>query len=180
MLQAVRSSVGQQPAHRRLPEDISQTFLEGVPVQFDVVPNGGIIEWDGVMPITTNGIVGVSKEGASGLTTFGVPKVLTYGKVNYQPGAVKIPAGAPMNDARIATDLAVADTVFKGQVGPSQSVAATDFNKSYGMTKDSDGHWYIDKTATANPVVKIVGFDQFDTVRGVRFVFLASAMAQIE
>ena len=185
LLDAVRSTTQEQPPHRRLPEDAAMTFLEGVPVTYNTT-TGGVNEWNGTS--FTGLIAGVSKEGASNLTTVGVPKTLTYGSVPNQPGAVKIPMGAPLNDGRIGLDLAVSSTVFKGQINPTgQTLAATDVGKSYGLTKDSDYHWYVDKTKTTTSgsgssnqaVVEIVGLDQFDTTRGVRFVFLAAAQQGI-
>ena len=180
MIDAVRSVVGAQPNHRRLAEDAAQTFLEGVPVTLNT-GTGGVNEWGGLG--LSNNILGISKEAASNLTTVGVPKTLTYGSVPNQPNAVKIPMGAPLNDGRIGVDTADGGTIFKGQVGPSQTTALTDVGKQYGMTKDSDNHWYVDKTKTtttgsassSDAVVEIVALDQFDTARGVRFVFLSTA-----
>ena len=180
IINAVRSVVGAQPAHRRLAEDATQTFLEGVPCTFNT-STGGVNEWNGTS--YTGAIVGVSKEGASNLTTVGVPKTLTYGSVPYQPGAVKIPMGAPLNDGRIGLDISDTNTIFAGQVGPSQTTATTDIGKSYGLTKDSDNRWYVDKNKTTTSgsgssnqaVVEVVALDQFDVTRGVRFRFLAAA-----
>ena len=69
--------------------------------------------------------------------------------------------------------LAVDDTVFYGQVGPAQTPVASDVGKQYGMTIDTDGHWFIDRTKVgAAAVVVIVKLDDNDTTRGVHFQFL--------
>lgn len=176
LIKAARSVTGAQPDHRRLPEDAAMTFLDGVPVTLNTT-TGGINEWDGTT--YTGAIAGFSAEGASNLTTVNVPKTLTYGSVPNQPAAVKIPMGAPLNDGRIEVAMAVSDTIFHGQVKSDQLFAITDVGKSYGMTKDSDNHWYVDKTkGTPNIGVIIVGGDQFDT-RGVYFRVLAAAQQQI-
>lgn len=162
-----------QPRIRRMPEKAAGTFLMGVPVQFDPVA-AGIKEWDGTT--VTQGIAGISKEPASNLTATGVKQfqVLTNSPVPYQPLAQAIVRGAPYNDGLIGFEEAVQSTIFFGQVGPAQTVAATDLGLQYGMSKDSDGHWFVDKTKTggANAVVQIVKLDPIDTVRGVQFTFL--------
>ncbi len=177
LIQATRSVVGQQPDHRRLAEDAAQTFLDGAPVMVKQ-STGGVVEWDGTT--VASGIAGVSKSDASNLTTIGTPQTLTYGKVVNQPFAVKIPMGAPLNDGRIGVDTSDASTVFRAQVGPAQSTAVTDLTKQYGLTKDSDGHWYVDKTKTgASAVVVVQGFDNWDKTRGVRISFIPAAQQQL-
>lgn len=174
LIRAVRTANGQQPTHRRVPEGASKTFKDGVPV---MLSGGYLTEWDGTT--VALGIAGVSKEGASNLSSAGVAKTLTYGEVVNQSSAVKIPMGAPLNDGRCAVDVADDNTIFFAQINPTgQTLAATDLGKSYGMTKDSDGHWYVDKTKSTvgtNTVCAIVAFDQYDTVRGVHIKFLAAA-----
>lgn len=169
------TSSGNQPRVRRLAEKSAQTFLMGVPLQWDPVA-AGLKEWDGV---TIPGIVGISKEPASNLTATGVKQFqqLTNSPVPNQPLAQPIVRGAPYNDGRTGFEVANADTTFFGQVGPAQTVAATDELTSVGLTKDSDGHWFLDKNKVgANAVVQITKLDTIDTVRGVQFVFLPSAI----
>lgn len=169
---AIRTVSGNQPNCDRIIEDASQTFLLGVPVQ--IAADGGIKEWDGVT--TTNAIAGISNEAASNLTTLGVAKTLTFGSVPFQSSAVNIPRGAPLNDGRIGLYSAAPDNVFFGEVGPSQTPVAADLGLSYGLTKDTDGHWFVDRTKTgASVVVKIVKLDTIDTARGVHFVILPAA-----
>jgi hypothetical protein len=189
MIYATRSATGEQPPHRRLHEKAAQSFQEGVPVMVDPV-TGFLIEWDGVT--VANGIAGVSKENGSSLTTSGVPKTLTYGSVVNQSSAVKIPMGAPLNDGRCGVDLATPNTVFFAEVGSAQgggSLTQANVGKQYGMTKDTDGHWYVDTAkAGASAVCTVVALGPgygpaagapsssiaFDS-RAVLISFLASA-----
>ena len=160
-------------------EEATQSFKRGVPVQQDVV-TGGIQEWDGTT--IARGIAGISQEAGSSLTTTGVPKTLTFGSVPNQSAAVNIPRGAPINDGKVGLDLIVSDTVFFAEVGPAQTTAATDVGVEYGMTKDADGQWYVDKTKTTigtNTVCRVVKLDPLDTARGVHIVFI-DAVQQIQ
>jgi hypothetical protein len=184
-IKAVRSVTGSQPNHRRLREDAAQAFLPGVPLTMNVA-TGGVNEWDGVT--IAGKICGVSKEPGAGLTTVGVTKTASYGAgtIPNQPLATKIMRGAPLNDGRTGVDTSSEDTVFHAQVGPAQVYAITDDGKAYGLTKDTDNHWYVDKTKTlisgaagaSQAVVLVVRGDEFDT-RGVSFKFLKVAQQEI-
>jgi hypothetical protein len=178
VINAIRTISGNQPIIRRLNEKAAQTFLMGVPVMMDVAV-GAIVEWDGAT--IAQGIAGICDEAASNLTTTATPKTLTFGSVPNQSAAVNIPRGAPLNDGRIGVELANIDTVFQGQVGPAQTTAVTDVGKQYGMTKDADNHWYVDKTKTTvgtNTVCTIAKLDPYDTARGVQFTFI-NAVQQV-
>lgn len=169
-IHSVQTVSGNQPRVRRIIEDATQTFLNGTPVMLHST-NGAVKVWDGSTLLL--GIAGFVNEPASNLTTAGVAKTLSYGSVPYQASAQNIPMGAPLNDGRIGFEVANDDTVFRGQVGPSQSVTAANVGIQYGMTLDSDGHWYVDTTkTTVNAVcviVKIDPQDQSSTPRGVYF-----------
>lgn len=172
-----RSNTGEQTTIRRINEKNGQTFLLGVPVQ---VTAGSVQEWDGTT--IARGVAGVSKEAASNLTTTGVAKTLTFGVVPNQAAAANIPRGAPLNDGRLGLVIADDEGVFYAQVGPSQTTAATDVGVYYGMTKDTDGHWFIDKTKTTqgtNTVAVVVKLDPFDTTRGVHIRFQKEAQQEI-
>jgi hypothetical protein len=173
MIHAIRTVSGNQPVMDRLPEEATQTFLDGVPVQIAV--DGGVKEWDG--STLAAGIAGFSREAASGLATVNVPKTQSFGSVPNQALAVNITRGAPLNDGKVGLEAAAADSIFLGQINPAgQTLSIADVGVNYGMTKDSDGHWYVDKTKTAgNAVVKIVALDDRDTIRGVQFVVLSAA-----
>ena len=183
-IHAVGTVSGNQARMRRIIEEASQTFLVGVPVQI-AAGDGGLKEWDGTT--LASAIAGFSKEAGNNLAVLGVAPTasvpsaqsLTFGSVPFQASAKNI--GRPLfNDGRIGFEVAELDNIFSGQINPTgQTLAATDVGKTYGMTKDSDGHWFVDKTKTgANAVVQIVKLDPGDqsaTPRGVYFVVLAAA-----
>ena len=177
IIYATRSTADTQPGIRRIIELAGQTFLNGTPVQIDAA-TGAVRAWDGTT--VTAGIAGFTKEPGANLTTTGVPKTLTYPPPPpYQPLAVNIPAGAPINDGRNGFEIATDSTIFYGQVGPAQTAVAADVGAAYGLTIDTDGHWYVDKTKTgATSVVKVVKLAQFDT-RGVQFVVMTPAQQQV-
>lgn len=195
-IHSIQSVSGNQPRIRRIIEELGQVFLSGTPLQM-VAADGGVKAWDGATLV--NAIVGFSKEAASNLaatapspltTTIGIggpagaqgAKVLSFGAVPFEPSAINIPRGAPLNDGRIGFEAADVDTVFYGQVGPAQTTVAGDVGKTYGMTIDTDNHWFVDKTKTGGTVVvQIVKLDPNDlsaTPRGVYFIVLPAA-AQI-
>lgn len=191
-IHSIQTVSGQQPRIRRLIEEAGQVFLSGTPLQ--IAADGGAKAWDGAT--LANAIAGFSKEPASNLaalattpltTTIGIggpagaqgAKVLSFGAVPFEPSAVNIPRGAPFNDGRVGFETASIDTVFYGQVGPAQTTVASDVGKQYGLTIDTDNHWFVDKTKVgANAVVQIVKLDPNDlstTPRGVYFIVLAAA-----
>lgn len=167
---------GSQPRIRRLPEKNAQTFIMGVPVMIDAATNS-IKEWDGVT--VAQGIAGVAKEPASNLTATGVKQfqALANNPVVNQPLAQKIVRGAPYNDGRIGFEMADTDIQFFAQVGPLQTQANVGaVGSQFGMTKDADGHWFVDTTKVgAAAVCQVVKLDTIDTVRGVWIVFLPTA-----
>ena len=180
---------GNQNRMTRFNEDAAQTFLAGTPLQINNA-TGALKAWDGVT--ISNGIAGICKEFGANLTTAGVPLGttqpasnapqvgggITFGSVQNEPAAQNL-SRPYFNDGKTSVVLAIPDNVFYGQVGPAQTVVATDIGKQYGMTKDADGHWFVDKTKTGvSACVVIVGFDNWDTTRGVLFTFL-SAVGQI-
>jgi hypothetical protein len=175
---------GNQNRMSRVNEDAAQTFLAGTPLQLNNA-TGALKAWDGVT--ITNGIAGIGKEFGANLTTAGVPLGttqapsnapqvgggITFGSVQTEPAAFNL-SRPYFNDGKTGVVLAITDNVFYGQVGPAQVTAQTDIGKSYGMTKDADGHWYVDKTKTGvSACVVVTGLDNWDTTRGVLFTFLA-------
>lgn len=176
LIRSIRTVSGNQPEARRVKEKAAQTFKAGVPLDLDA--GGFVKEWDGAD--LTEDIIGISQEAGANLTTDGVPKTLTFGSVPNQAAAVNIPRGAPINDGRIGFDVANLDTVWFGQVSPAQTALQADIGINYGLTKDADGQWFVDKAKTgAAAAVRIVALDQNDTVRGVHFVFLNAVIAQL-
>ncbi len=188
LIASKRTISGNQPQIRRLPEEALQTFLDGTPVQL-AAADSGVQAWDGVTVV--NGIAGFAKEIASNLAATGVQPTFVVGSavgpntigavkanlgpgtradVPNQPAARTIFRGAPYNDTRIGFEVANGDTVFYGQVGPLQVTAASDVGKQYGLTKDTDGHWFIDKTKVGgNAVLTVVKQDPIDVTRGLHF-----------
>lgn len=183
-IHSIQTVSGNQPRMRRLPEEAGQTFLPGTPVQL-AAGDGGVKAWDGVT--TAFGIAGFSKEGGNNLAVLGVTPTAAVNP-NPQPSSGSVP-NEPLavsttrpffRDGRTGFEVAMGDdTVFLGQVGPAQTALATDVGKQYGMTLDSDGHWYVDKTKTgASAVVSITRIDPNDqsaTPRGVYFMVLPAA-----
>lgn len=131
------------PQQKRLLEDESETFKTGTPV---VVSSGYLI----ASPTLSSAlkIAGISSEAAHNLTTQGVPQTLTYGSVQNQPSAVNIPLGAPLSDGCCGVFIADDNTIFVAD-SDSTAIAAADVGAIYGITADSNGQWFIDKTITA-------------------------------
>lgn len=182
-IHSIQTVSGNQARMRRIIEESAQTFLSGTPVQI-ASGDGGVKAWDGTT--VAAGIAGFSKEAANNLAALGVVPTaavnpnpqLAFGSVPYETSAQNI-ARPPFRDGRIGFETATEDTVFQGQVGPAQTALATDVGVNYGLTKDSDNHWYVDKTKTgASAVVTIVKLDPEDqsaTPRGVYFVVMPAA-----
>lgn len=180
IIRAVRTISGNQPAIRRIIEGATETFNAGVPV-FVAVADGGVEE---SLTLDDNGagdnikaIAGFSKEPGANLAATGVAETLTFGSVQNQAAAVNIPRGAPINDGRVGFEVANPDSVFRGQVGPAQSAVATLVGTDLGLSRDTDGSWFVDTTATgANQIaVTVVAIDA-DDARGVQFTVLPAAM----
>jgi hypothetical protein len=133
-------------------------------------------------------IAGFSKEAGNNLAALGVLPTaavnpnpqLTFGSVPNEASAQNI-ARPIFRDGRIGFEVANSDTIFQGQVGPAQTVAASNVGKTYNLTKDSDNHWYVDLTNSTNLVATIVRLDPADqsaTPRGVYFV-ITTAFQQL-
>lgn len=169
LIQERETVSGNQFRMQRLNEDAAQTFLAGTPLQLNNA-TGALKAWDGVT--VNNGIAGICKEFGANLTTAGVAQDQTFGSVQNEAAAVN-KSRPYFNDGKTGIMLAIPDTVFYAQVGPAQVVVPTDIGKQYGITKDVDGHWFVDRTKVgAAAVCVIVGFDAWDTQRGVLFSFL--------
>lgn len=185
LIQERETVSGNQFRMTRQNEDAGQTFLAGTPLQLNNA-TGALKAWDGVT--VSAGIAGIGKEFGANLTTAGVPLGttqppagpaaigpgggITFGSVQNEPAGINL-SRPYFNDGKTGAVLAITDNVFYGQVGPAQVVATTDIGKQYGLTKDTDGHWFIDKTKTgASAVLVVTGFDAWDTARGLLFTFL--------
>jgi hypothetical protein len=183
-IHSIQSVSGNQPRMRRLAEKAGQTYLAGTPVIVDAT--GFLIA--ATSPLTggtTISLAGFSKEFGANLTTSGVAQQQTFGSVPNESAAVNI-SRPYFNDGRSAVELAILDTVFLAQVGPAQTALQTDIGVQYGMTKDTDNHWYVDKsrstpgTNTVCTIVKLDPNDQSATPRGVYIVFLPAVVQMVQ
>lgn len=201
---------GNQMRMSRPIEDATQSFVPGTPVAINPA-NGAILAWTGTVVTTGGFIAGIAKEFGANLASAGIPAGYkaplppgiplgvippyvgggpTYpaagGGVQNMPNALNL-LRPVFNDGRTGIILAITDTLFYGQVGPSSPTPTApsqlDVGKIYGLTKEAlttavppgDGvHWYIDraKNTTATGCIEIVGLDQWDTARGLLFTFL--------
>jgi len=184
---AAKTNSGNTPKTRRLIEKASQTFKANTPVQVDTT-DGGVKEWGAT--VGTDLIAGFSTEDAQNIASTGLSapapfapyggtgSALTYGSVPNQVNAKQFTRGGPVQDGRVSFIAAADDIVFEAMVGPAQTTVAQDVGKNYGLTKDTDGLWYVDRTKTAgNAVVTIVGLHPNDgpkTGGRVLFVVMAS------
>lgn len=192
----VLEKAGTTPFTSAQPEAAGQTFPFGSPVQLN---GAGFVQvWDGAT--VAAGILGISESfglnlGSAGAGAPAMPfgqitgsgATQTYGSVPNQPLAVNIALGAPISDGRTLYMEPNQDNIFEAIFDNSNGVVAADYTptqadigKNYGMTKDPNNLWYVDKNKTAgNAVVQIVGINPLDgfTVNArVRFVFLAAAI----
>lgn len=176
LMNSVQTISGNQPRIRDIAEAATQTFLAGTPVALNA--SGNVIAWNGTTYSTAVGaIIGVAKNPGKNLTTAGTPKQITQGSVPNQVLAQNIQRPYFDPDGATLLETANGDTIFQGQVGPSQSVTQANVGVQYGLTIDSDGHWYVDTTKTtvgtntAVIVVKLDPNDQATVKRGVYFRF---------
>lgn len=173
-MHSIQSVSGNQPRIRRLLEAATQTWLPGTPLALNA--SGFVIPWAGaILTNQVGAIIGLAKEASANLTTAGVAQQQTFGSVPNESAAVNI-SRPYFNTGDTGVEVADADTIFLGQVGTSAVQA--DIGVQYGMTKDTDNHWYIDKaknTAGTNTCVIIVKLDPNDqsaSPRGVYFRFV--------
>lgn len=184
LMGSVQTISGNQPRIRDIPEAATQTFLAGTPVALN--GSGDVIAWAGsIVTNAVGAIIGIAKNAGKNLTTAGVAKQLSQGSVPNQASAVNIqrPYFDPDGDTLLET--ADPDTIFLGQVGPSQSVTQANVGVQYGISIDSDNHWFVDTTKTTIGtntcviVVKLDPNDQAATKRGVYFRFVVGNVQPI-
>ena len=172
-----RTTTDSQATIRRYQEKAAQTFKFGTPVFRDNAVNGGVAEWSGV--VATSKVAGIAVEPASNLTTVGVPKTLTYGEVPNQASAVNIPRGAPINDGMVGVQLADNTTEFQAQVLDTVAALETDVGKAFGLTKDTNNYWFIDKAKTDSVVITGVYAGDAGRNGGREFFRFLDAAAQM-
>lgn len=188
---------GNQEKIQHYLENAGETFLNGTPVALDA--NGNTIAWGGVD--LTQSIIGISILAALNLATDGKGASPIFGSVGFpggfptvgsvqnQPSAVNLPHGAEFADGTTTVQLAVADTIFEGQVdastGATYNATQAAVGTQRGLTIDATGHWYVDlakATPGTNTAVTVVSLNPQDLVSGstttqinngrVRFTFL--------
>lgn len=184
LINSVQTISGNQPRIRNIPEAATQTFLAGTPIALN--GSGNVIAWAGTTYSTAVGaIIGICKNPGKNLTTAGTAQQITQGTVPNQSAAVNIQRPYFDPDGATLFETADPDTIFLAQVGPAQSVTQANVGVQYGMTKDSDNHWYVDTskstagTNTAVIVVKLDPNDQGSTKRGVYVRFVVGAVQPI-
>jgi hypothetical protein len=190
----VQEKAGTTPFTNAQPEKAGQTFRFGVPVQLD--GSGFAQEWDGVT--IAAGILGVAESFGQNLGTDGagapVPPfggitgniaIATYGSVPNQPNAVNIAIGTPVADGRTLYMEPNPANIFQalfdnsvGAVAADYTPTQADIGVNYGLTRDANGYWYVDKGKTgAGAVVTVVGIPYGAKPNApVTFVFMASAV----
>jgi hypothetical protein len=185
-IHSIQSVSGNQPRIRRMAEKAGQTFLAGTPVLIELA-SGFLIAAAASGSLTggaTISLAGFSKDFGANLATSGVAQQQTFGSVPNESSAVNI-ARPYFNDGQSGFEVAAPDTVFLAQVGPSQTVVQANVGNQYGMTKDTDNHWYVDLTRstpgtnTICTIVKIDPNDQSATPRGVYITILPAVAQQV-
>ena len=167
------------PLTLALNELASQTFKFGTPVQNN--GSGLCKAWDGTT--IAAGILGFSESPGQNLASSGLGApampfgpigppgaIQTYGFVPNEASAVNIALGTPVADGRTLYVEANDDNVFQGVFDNSAGTVAADYTptqadigKTYGLTVDTSGFWYVDKNKTGgSAVLQIVAVNPLD------------------
>ena len=184
LMNSIQTISGNQPRIRDVDEAATQTFLAGTPVALNSA--GDVIAWAGIIVTNLTGaIIGIAKNPGKNLTVAGTAQQLSQGSVPNQPLAQNIQRPYFDPDGRTLLETADPDTIFQGQVGPAQSVTQANVGIPYGISIDTDNHWYVDTakvTANNNVCVMIVKLDPNDQAavkRGVFFRFIVGYVQPI-
>lgn len=129
----------------RIAEVASNTQKQGCPCY---VSSGYAAERT-VINDGTDQIAGFTSEAAHNLSSSGVASTLTYGSVQNQPSAVNIPIGAPLSDGKLGFYTANDSVLFIGVVDDAATLAQSMVGTVYGLTKGSNGFWFVDTSITA-------------------------------
>ena len=179
-IHSIQSISGNQPRMRRLAEAAGNTYLAGTPLALNA--SGFVIPFAGSTYTGAVGsIIGFGKEFGANLATAGVAQQQTFGSVPNEASAVNI-SRPYFNDGLTGIEMAVPDTVFLAQVGPSQTAVQADIGNSYNLTKDSDNHWFVDLTTGPSggfTIIKLDPNDQSATPRGVYIVAVVGKVQQV-
>jgi hypothetical protein len=184
LISSIQTISGNQPRIRDIPEAATQTFLSGTPVALNA--SGNVIAWAGSIVTTLVGsIIGIAKNPGKNLTTAGTAQQLSQGSVPNQPSAQNIQRPYFDPDGNTLLETADPDTIFVGQVGPAESVTQANVGVPYGISIDTDNHWYVDTakvtvgTNTCVMIVKLDPNDQAAVKRGVYFRFIVGYVQPI-
>jgi hypothetical protein len=190
----VQEKAGTTPFTNALPEKAGQSFISGAPVQLEGA--GFVQEWDGTT--ITAGILGISESFGQNLATDGVGApvppfggitgniaIATYGRVPNQPNAANIALGTPVADGRTLYMEPSSANIFQALFDNSNGTTAADWTPtnadlgvSYGLTKDANGTWYVDKHKTStSAVLQVVGLPMGSYLNApVTFIFLTASV----
>lgn len=135
-----------QAGMMRLGEKALDTQYIGTPC---VVDSSGFVVERVVINDGTDLIAGFTSEAAHNLATSGVGVTLSYGAVQNQPSAKNIPVGAPLADGLIGFYVANDQVWFKGKVDDAGTLAQAYVGAIFGLTKGSNGFWFVDTSITA-------------------------------
>ncbi len=167
---------------KRLAEVATSTALQGVPV---VINGSGHATESSAITDDTTLLAGFSSEPFHNLTTADTAEELNYGAVQGQTNAILIPVGAPPSDGKIGVHEASDEIEFLAKIRDADTLAITDVGSIFGLTKDSDNFWEVDKSKTttgAGAIVTITELiDAIGTtgITGGKLLFRVSANNQL-
>lgn len=128
----------------RVAEEAGDEQYIGTPCVVD----GGYAQESPAISGATELIAGFTSEAAHDLASNGVPETLHYGAVQNQPDAVNIPIGAPLSDGKLGFYTANDQVWFKGKTDDAATLAQDMVGDIAGLTKGSNGFWFVDTTIT--------------------------------
>lgn len=147
------------PQQRRMAEDATQTYKEGVPLKF---VSGLLQECDFS---GADIIVGFSAERGHNLAVADTAEAgYSEGTARNQASSRIIPPGAWFRDGKCGVFIADENTIFSISLKATQtySNALLVAGTLYGLTKDATtGFWYLDTADTSgnNAVLELIGMD---------------------
>ena len=188
------------PIMQALPEDATQSFLIGVPVQVNTGGNVGYMaKWNGTT--FTAGIAGVSATFGLNLATPGkgapapfgqigpIGAIQNWGNVLNEASAVNIAIGTPIADGRTLFHVANETTIFEGMIDNNAGTVPANYTPTqanvgqfYGITFDAGGTCYVDlgkSTVGTNTCVQIISLSPVDgsiVNARVRFKFAKNSL----
>ena len=171
-----------------MPLPMRAAYLEGTgtpPVKHFTIASGTPLQGAVMKYSTSNTIVELTGATDISNTILGIARAGNQSAFGFDQGDT---AGAVVTGRAntIPLDLANRDVVFVGQIVSAADTpvvpAATDVNVSYGIVKNTDGTWSVNRSNTTNLAVKVIDFrtvgEQVSDPFGlVYFKFLVAASA---